>query len=80
MESYGAIKSRTVTSLICVDCGSVQEDEAEELYNILSKLEDTIPKHKVVESAKPKNRALVELLATISHVQDQHRPEKKQRG
>ena len=81
-QMYGKLwgKSRTMTSLICVDYGSVQEDEAEELYNVLSKLEDTIRKRKAVESAKPENRALVELLATISHVQDQHRPDKKQRG
>jgi hypothetical protein len=55
----------------------VQEGEADELYNFLSKLEDTIRKRKAVDSVKPENRALVELLATISHVQDQHRPDKK---
>ena len=71
------MKSRTVTPLICVDHGSVQEDDAKELHNVLSKLEDTIPKRKAVESATPENRALVELLATISHVQDQHRPDRK---
>jgi muramidase (phage lysozyme) len=44
-------KSRTVASLICMEYGCVQEEEAEELYAVLVKLEGAIRKRKAEEAA-----------------------------
>jgi hypothetical protein len=63
-------KSRTVTSLICVDYGYVQERGAEELLAVLLKLEDVIRKRKALEAAAPADRALLAKKQAIANVQD----------
>jgi hypothetical protein len=73
-------KSRTVTSLIRVDYGYVQEREAEELLAVLVKLEEVIRKRKALEAAAPADRAFLAKKQAIASVQDCNRHDNKAKG
>eukprot|EP00873_Tetraselmis_striata_P046029 jgi/Tetstr1/466293/TSEL_010826.t1 len=69
-QVYGKLwgKSRTVTSLICVDFGHVHEEEAEELDAFLVHMEEKIRKRQALEMAPPEDRALLAKKQAVSHV------------
>eukprot|EP00873_Tetraselmis_striata_P037650 jgi/Tetstr1/457914/TSEL_044432.t1 len=77
--SYGnrESKSRTVTSLICVDFGHVRDEEAEELVAFLVHMEEEIRKRQAQEMAPPEDRALLAKKQAVSHVLDCNRPDNK---
>jgi len=81
-QLYGKLwgKSRTVTSLICVDYGYVEQDAAEELLACLVRIEDGIRKRKALEAAAPADRALMAKIQAVANVQDYNRPDNKAKG
>ena len=79
-QAYGKLwgKSRTVTSLICLDFGRyLQEDDAEEYYAFLERMEERVRKRKAAEMAAPERRPLLEAKQAVSNVKDFNRPDKK---
>eukprot|EP00873_Tetraselmis_striata_P003278 jgi/Tetstr1/423542/TSEL_014215.t1 len=81
-QLYGKLwgRSRTVTSLICVDYGYVQQEAAEELLACLVRIEDGIRKRKALEAAAPADRALMAKIQAVANVQDYNRPDNKAKG
>eukprot|EP00873_Tetraselmis_striata_P006493 jgi/Tetstr1/426757/TSEL_001694.t1 len=81
-QLYGKMwgRSRTVTSLTCVDYGYVEQDEAEELLACLVRIEDGIRKRKPLEAAAPADRALMAKIQAVANVQDYNRPDNKAKG
>eukprot|EP00873_Tetraselmis_striata_P019447 jgi/Tetstr1/439711/TSEL_028130.t1 len=81
-QLYGKLwgKSRTVTSLICVDYGYVEQDAAEEILACLVRIEDGIRKRKALEAAAPADRALIAKIQAVANVQDYNRPDNKAKG
>eukprot|EP00873_Tetraselmis_striata_P026048 jgi/Tetstr1/446312/TSEL_033855.t1 len=81
-QLYGKLwgTSRTVTSLLCVDYGYVEQDAAEELLACLVRIEDGIRKRKALEAAAPTDRALKAKIQAVANVQDYNRPDNKAKG
>eukprot|EP00873_Tetraselmis_striata_P034440 jgi/Tetstr1/454704/TSEL_041590.t1 len=81
-QLYGKLwgRSRTVTSLICVDYGYVEQDAAEELLACLVRIEDGFRKRKALEAAAPADRALMAKIQAVANVQDYNRPDNKAKG
>eukprot|EP00873_Tetraselmis_striata_P022645 jgi/Tetstr1/442909/TSEL_030972.t1 len=79
-QVYGKFwgKSRTVTSLICVDFGHFHEEEAEELDAFLVHMEK-FRKRQALEMAplEDRARALLAKKQAVSHVRDCNRPDNK---
>eukprot|EP00873_Tetraselmis_striata_P001990 jgi/Tetstr1/422254/TSEL_001250.t1 len=81
-QLYGKLwgKSRTVTSLICVDYGYVEQDAAEELLACPVRIEDGIRKRKALKAAAPADMALMAKIQAVANVQDYNRHGNKAKG
>ena len=80
-QAYGKLwgKSWTVTSLICLDFGYLQQDDAEEYYAFLERMEERVRKRKAAEMAAPERRPLLEAKQAVSNVKDFNRPTRSRR-
>ena len=81
-RTYGMLwgLARSTASLLCVDCGSVQLDECEEVMEVLKRVSDKVRKRQQVDACPPEDRALLEAKHGVANVKDVYRPDKRQRA
>ena len=63
-----------------MDFGYLQEDDAEEYYAFLERMEERVRKRKAAEMSAPEDRPLLEAKQAVSNVKDFYRPDKKQKS
>lgn len=81
-RTYGKLwgAARTSASLICVDYGTIQAEEAEEFLKCVKAITDRIKHKEELKRAAPEDRALLKAKQAVAHVQDIRCPDKRARG
>eukprot|EP00873_Tetraselmis_striata_P001195 jgi/Tetstr1/421459/TSEL_012408.t1 len=70
-------ESRTLSSLICLDYGQIQEEEAEEFLSAIAHLKDKIRKRKALEMEPSESRPLLQSKQAVANVVDYHNPDNR---